>query len=197
MLRGVVLVGTIAALWAPLAHACDVQASAAAGAAPLTVTYTALCESGVYHWSFGDRATAEGKSVSHDFAAGRFAPALQTDAGTDALPQVTATSLTLAAPRAGDWGTGVAFTGRIAPGPATVRLYRGDDFVASAKTDARGAFRITARLSAPGPYTARAAGVEARPAVVTVRPVLEARIVGAPTVGRRAAVVARLRPTKA
>ncbi|HEY6017284.1 MAG TPA: PKD domain-containing protein, partial [Gaiellaceae bacterium] len=129
MLRGVVLVGTVAALWAPAAHACDVQASAAAGAAPLSVTYTALCESSVYRWSFGDGATAEGKSVTHDFGAGRFSPTLQTDAATDALPQVTATSLTLAAPRAGDWGKGVVLSGRIAPGPATVRLYRGRDFV--------------------------------------------------------------------
>lgn len=191
------LVGTIAALWAPLAHACDVQASAGAGPAPLAVTYTALCESGVYRWSFGDGATAEGKSVSHDFGAGRFSPMLQTDAATDALPQVTATALTLAAPRAGDWGKGVAFTGTIAPGPATVRLYRDGAFVASAKADARGAFRITARLSAPGPYTARAAGAESRPVTVTVQPVLEARVVGTPTVGRRAAVVASLRPAKA
>jgi hypothetical protein len=192
-----VLVGTLAALWAPLAHACDVQASASAGAAPLAVAYTALCDSSAYHWDFGDGTTADGRAVSHTFAAGRFAPTLQTDAGTDALPEVTAAALTLAAPRSGDWGKAVVFTGRFRPGPARVRLYRGRAFVTSAAADARGAFRITARLSAPGPYVVRAAGAESAPVTVQVRPVLEARVVGNPVVGRRAAVVARLRPAKA
>lgn len=197
MLKALALAGTVAAVWAPLGRACDVQASATAGAAPLSVTYTALCDSSAYRWSFGDGTSAEGRTVTHAFAAGRFAPTLQTDGGTDALPQTAAVSLTLAAPRAGDFGQGAAFAGRLVPGPARVRLYRGNAFVASAKTEPDGSFRIVARLSAPGPYTARAGGVESAPVTVTVRPVLETRVVGPTTVGGRASVVARLRPARA
>ncbi len=192
--------GVIAAvavfLWAPAAHACPVQLSAAAGKAPLSVTYTATCESGSYRWSFADGGTAEGRSVTHVFAAGRFGGTLQTDAEQTSLPQVTSAALALEGPVAADYRDAVVFSGRVLPA-VRVRLYRGSAFVASTRPAADGRFRLRVRLAGPGPWTLRSLGQVSAPVVVRTRPVLETRLVGTRTVGRPLTLVARLRPAAA
>jgi N-acetylmuramoyl-L-alanine amidase len=190
-------VALVAVCWAPSARACDVLVSAASGQAPLAVTYTALCDSTAYRWSFGDGAVAEGKSVAHSFVAGRFAGSLTTDAGTDALQPVTSVGLTLKAPRSGGYEQAVTLSGSLAGASTGVRIYRGSSFVTTAKVGAAGAFRTTVRLLGPGPYTARAAGAASPPVTVLVKPLLETRIVGTPAVGRPLTVVATLRPASA
>lgn len=195
MRKGVIAV-ICAAVWAPAAQACPVEATPTTGRAPLVVTYTATCASQAYRWSFSDGTTAEGPTVSHTFAAGRFAGTLVTDAETTALPEVSAVALSLSAPRSGDWRSAVVFSGRVSS-PGTVRLYRGDSFVSSTLADSVGRFRLRVLLLAPGPYTIRAAGVSSAPVTVSVRPLLETRLVGSPTVGQPLTLVARLRPAAA
>ena len=190
--RGVV-VALLAAIWAPVAHACPVEATPTVGAAPLTVTYTAGCASGSYRWSFADGATAEGQTVTHVFAAGRFGGTLATDGEETPLPEATAVGFTLTAPQAADWGDAVVFAGTVTPA-AHVRLYRGRAFVASASGPR---FRLKVKLLGPGPYTLRAAGAVSAPVTVRVRPTIETKLVGSGAVGRPLTLVARLRPARA
>jgi N-acetylmuramoyl-L-alanine amidase len=190
--RGLV-VALLAVVWTPAAHACPVQATPAAGAAPLTVTYTAACESSAFHWSFADGGGADGTTVTHVFAPGRFGGTLTTDAEETPLPQVTSIGFTLKAPAAADWGSAVVFSGSVKPA-RRVRLYRGDSFVASAEGPR---FRLHVRLLGPGPYTLRAPGAVSAPVTVRVRPTIETRLVGTGAVGRSLTLVARLRPARA
>jgi peptidoglycan hydrolase-like protein with peptidoglycan-binding domain len=160
------------------------------------VTYTAACESSSYTWSFADGTTADGRTVTHAWAAGRFGGTLATDFETTPLPQATAVALSLAAPSAADWHAPVTLSGTVAP-LGTVRLYRGDSFVTSARPAANGRFWLTVKLLGPGPYTIRSAGVTSKPLTVRVRPVIETQLVGTPTVGRPLTLVAHLRPAAA
>ena len=196
-MRKGLIAAVVAAFWAPAAQACDVLVSPATGPAPLTVTYTALCDSTTYRWSFGDGTIADGKAVAHTFAAGRFAGTLTTDAGVDVLKRVVATSLTLHAPRAAGYREPVTLRGSGAAGLGAVRIYRGDSLVTLVPVRAGGSFKATVRLLGPGPYTARAAGAVSAPSTVLVKPLLEARVVGTPTVGRPLSVVATLKPADA
>jgi hypothetical protein len=192
------IVVLLAAAWAPAAHACDIAASVTSGQAPLTVTYTATCDATSYHWSFGDGAAAEGPTVTHTFAAGRFGGALMTDTGAaEPLPVVTSAALTLQAPGAAAYRDAVTLAGTVQPASLRVRLYRGSSFVATVGADTRGRFRTKVRLLGPGPDTARAAGGSSEPATVRVKPLLETRIVGTAAVGRPLTLVARLRPATA
>jgi peptidoglycan hydrolase-like protein with peptidoglycan-binding domain len=188
----------LAAVWAPAAHACGVAVSQASGPAPLTAVYTATCDSASYQWSFGDGTTAVGQTVTHTFAAGRWGGGLLTDTGAaDALPVVTAVGIVLSAPRQGVYRDGVTLSGSVRPASLRIRIYRGASLVTTAAAGAQGHFRTTVRLLGPGPYTARAAGVSSPAATVRVKPLLEARIVGTPTVGEPLTLVARLRPAAA
>jgi peptidoglycan hydrolase-like protein with peptidoglycan-binding domain len=192
------IVVLLAATWAPAAHACDIAASVTTGQAPLTVTYTATCDSTSYRWSFGDGTAAEGPTVTHTFAPGRFGGALTTDTGAaEQLPVVTSAGLTLSAPGGGVYRGAVTLAGSVQPASLRVRLYRGSSFVAAVGADPRGRFQAKVRLLGPGPYTARAAGGSSTPVTIRVRPLLETRIVGTATVGRPLTLVARLRPAAA
>ena len=55
--------------------------SAARGAAPFAVSFTASCAGASYHWDFGDGAAADGATASHTFGAGRFARARKSCLG--------------------------------------------------------------------------------------------------------------------
>jgi len=195
--KGVLVALLAAAAWAPAANACDVAAAPAAGAAPLGVTFTAQCDAGSYAWSFGDGGTAEGRTVTHLFAAGRWDGTLAAGEETSPLPRVTAVGVTLAAPRTADYRSAVTLSGRVSPAPARVRIYRRDSFVTSTRTRADGSYRADVRLLGPGPYTARALGISSTAVPVRVRPLLETSLVGTATVGRRLTLVAHLRPAKA
>src|ERR671934_1647146 len=89
--RAAILVAALT--FAPEAHAAPptvtAQASPASGAAPLQVTLTASGDAVLYHWDLGDGASADGASVQHVYAAGRF------------TARVTATSAAGGSPPAG------------------------------------------------------------------------------------------------
>jgi PKD domain/L,D-transpeptidase catalytic domain len=99
---GVAVLAVLA--FAPAARAadaavpCGVTASAAAGAAPLNATFTAACASSSYTWDFGDGSQATGQTVQHAFTAGAYVLQLTTDAGAEAVPQITSISLRVTAP---------------------------------------------------------------------------------------------------
>jgi hypothetical protein len=186
-------VALVAAVWAPAAHACPVQTTPLSGAAPLSVTYTAACDSPSYSWTFSDGTTAEGQTVTHAFAAGRFGGTLATAGEQTALPTATSVGFTLDAPASADWHAPVVLSGTVKPA-GVVRLYRGTSFVASARG---GKVRFRIRLLGSGPYTLRTAGAVSAPVTVRVRPTLDARLVGSPVVGQKLTLVARLRPAGA
>jgi hypothetical protein len=110
-----------------------------------------------------------------------------------------APALRLAAAGAVAAGERGVFRGRLSPARpgARVRLYRGSSVLATARAARDGRFSLAARVSAPGPYTARTRGLVSNPVRVVVRPQLAARLVGSRVVGERLALVASLRPAAA
>src|SRR6476660_4540722 len=110
-------------VFAPAAHAaCGQTQTAVSGEAPLKVTFTAVCTSSVYSWSFGDGATAVGQTVTHTFRAGHWQPALQTDAGAERGRPVTSIALRLSAPRVARYGQYVVLHVSVVPRlPVTLR----------------------------------------------------------------------------
>jgi N-acetylmuramoyl-L-alanine amidase len=184
--RRIALAARAGLVLAPAAHAaCGVAVSAASGAAPLRATFTATCASAAYHWDFGDGQVADGASVTHVFAPGRFAPTLTTGTGAQQLPAVTSVAITLSAPHRADYAAQVTLRARVVP-DLSVRLTNGRVFRA-------GALRVTVTHSR---WTAVAGGVAAHVAIL-VRPRLEVRLDGSPTVGSPLRVLARLHPARA
>ena len=194
MRRGLVVV--LALAFAPTAQAgdCVVQASAASGPAPLTVSYTATCDSGESpHWTFSDGGSADGVAVTHMFRAGAWDGTIATTAEHHDLAPVTAYQLTLAAPHVAGYGAAVVFQGKLYPAlPGAVRVNG-----VVARTVAPGVFRARLRARRPGPYVARYGGAVSNAVSVLLRPTLETQIVGSGAVGEPLALVARLRPAGA
>jgi PKD repeat protein len=167
------------ALGSPAAAEAAVAAQAAAtparGAAPLEVAFdasgsTADAAITAYDWDFGDGSGASGVTVSHQYAtAGKYVATLMvTDANGEsgtATVEVTAqtVSLTLASARV-VYGSSVAAAGIVTPaeeGVAVVleRLNALGEWeaVATAATDAAGAFAVSFQALARGPIRARLA----------------------------------------
>src|SRR6266550_1740044 len=173
----------LALAFVPAAHASgpavSIQASATSGRAPLSVTLTASGDPALYHWDLGDGTTADGPVVRHVYPAGRFvAQVTATGAGGTSQAQVTITSLglTLGAPKVGSYGQRVRFHGRTVPSLKNVRvgLYRGEQRIASARTDKKGRLSLRGRVGAPGSqYTLRYAGATSNAVVLGVRPGLD------------------------
>ena len=93
-MRRIALAALAVLVFAPAANAdCGVTSSVVSGSSPLRVSFTAGCQSGVYQWSFGDGGQGQGQATEHVYSAGRFTPALTTDAGAQTLPQVTSISM--------------------------------------------------------------------------------------------------------
>jgi PKD domain-containing protein len=144
---------------APAAHAAPpvvtAQASPAHGAAPLAVTLTASGDAATYHWELGDGSSADGASVQHTYAAGRFtARVTATNAGgetSQATVVVTATGVTLAGPRSGHYQQLARFRGRVVPAVKGVRvgLYRGELRIATVRTSRNGTFAVRGRVGTP------------------------------------------------
>jgi len=194
--RALLLAAGLLPLTSAPAHAvdCATSVSTARGPAPLTVTFTTMCEAA--RWSFGDGATAEGPTATHTYAAGAWRPQLESATGSQALPTVAALGLTLRAAHAAAYEATVRFAGTIVPvaGGGRVSLWRGGRWIGSARTAADGSYAIATRLLVPGPYTAHFAGAVSAGLSVLVRPALDARLVGAGTVGSPLELAVTLRP---
>jgi len=53
-----------------------IQVTPAAGAAPLSVAFTATGEAATYRWDFGDGSSADGRAAAHTYAEGRWTATL-------------------------------------------------------------------------------------------------------------------------
>jgi PKD repeat protein len=180
-----------------------IQATPTAGAAPLHVVFTASGASAA-HWDFGDGTTADGVTVDHTYAAGRWtatATAQASDGSTSTQTvSITATGLTLKAPSAGRYSQRVVFRGAVVPtergvvvqlsGPNGGRL-------GTAKTSAAGTYAIKARARVPGAYTVTSDRGSASPVTLRVVPKLVARVAGSGARGTRYLFTARLLPAGA
>ena len=204
--RAAILVAALT--FAPAAHAAPptvtVQANPASGAAPLQVTLTASGDAVLYHWDLGDGTTADGASVQHVYAAGRFTARVTATsaAGETAQAKVTVTSLglSLTAPRSAPYRRLAGFHGRLVPGLKGVRiaLYRGARQIAGARTGRSGRFLVRALIrSANAQYTARYGSAVSNPVAVVVRPRISAAFRGSGEVGRPLALLVRERPVTA
>ena len=149
------------------------QATPTAGTAPLRVTFTAAGVVGA-HWDFGDGTAADGVTVEHVYAAGRWTATATTTAmdGTAATGTVvvSAYQLTLRGPRAAHYGRRALFRGAIVPAERGLRvtLSGPSGRVGAARTNARGAYVIRARVRNPGRYTAASSRARSSPVVVRV-----------------------------
>ena len=167
------------------------SASAPAGPAPLTVTFTSTC--GAVHWDFGDGQTADGEAVQHTFAAG----AWTVSAGGEKVAEITSRAISLRMPALVGYRHRLTFRGAVVPPLAgeTVGISAGSRVLGSARTRADGTFSITRRIRAPGPYAATWVDAQSPTVTTIVKPQLVARVAGLGTVGGSLAVVARLVPT--
>jgi peptidoglycan hydrolase-like protein with peptidoglycan-binding domain len=193
---------------APAAHAAPPAVTATAtpssGAAPLQVTFTAAGDTATYHWDLGDGTTADGPVVQHTYAAGRFTATVTATSATGETAQATATvtasGLTLAAPRSGSYQQLVRFRGRLTPAAAGARiaLYRNGHRIATVKAERDGTFFVRGRVGTPtARYTARYGGAVSNQVALAVRPGLDTAFQGSGRIGTPLALVARERPATA
>ena len=132
-----------------------IQATPSAGAAPLTVTFTAGGASSA-QWDFGDGASADGVTVAHAYAAGRWtatATAKANDGTSSAQSvQITAYGLTLAGPSAARYARRALFRGAVVPAEqgVAVTLSGPNGKVGSAKTGVQGTYAIRGLVRGPG-----------------------------------------------
>jgi len=181
------------------------SAAPAAGVAPLRVTLTASGDAATYTWDLGDGGIAHGAVVTHTYAPGRYiARVTATNASgetAEAQVGVTATELTLslAAPRAGDYGEAVVLSGRLRPARrgARIQIYRGRTHVTTAVAKAGGRYRVAIRLRKPGRYRAVYAGASSAERPVRVRPRLDVSIPATVAAGTASTFAARLVPRAA
>ena len=92
-----------------------VQTSPTSGPAPLRVTFSATGAASA-HWDFGDGTTADGVSVEHTYAAGRWTAAMTDDTGSTQTVAITAYGLTLRGPKTARYGRRATFHGAIGRG---------------------------------------------------------------------------------
>jgi hypothetical protein len=203
-----VLPCVLALAFAPAAAAAPptiaIQASAVSGAAPLTVTLTAQGDAAAYRWDFGDGTSAEGAVVQHSFAqAGVYTVTLTGTAATGetAVTQVAVTAfrISFAGPRVIRFGKPARFRGALLPTVrrARITITRNGSPVARTVTRANGRFSVRIEAWRAGSYGARFGTVASAERPLTIRPLLEARLVGPQTVGQPLRLLARVRPVVA
>jgi N-acetylmuramoyl-L-alanine amidase len=178
----------------------SIQATATSGPAPLAVSFTASGDATAYHWEFGDGAAADGRTVSHSFAAGRWTTTLTADSGdgetTTQSVSVTAFGLTLTTPGLVRYARKSTFKGMVIPAEPGLRvaLVGPTGELAQARTQASGAYVLRARLRRPGEYVARSERGESVPAAVRVVPKLVTALSGSGARGSRYFFTARIVP---
>jgi PKD repeat protein len=181
----------------------SIQATPAAGAAPLHVSFAATGDAAAYRWDFGDGTSAEGRDAEHTYAAGRWTATLTAQSATGETATqtaaVTAYGLTLAGPNPARYGRRVAFRGAIVPAEKglAVALVGPHGKVASAKTDASGRYTVTARVRLPGEYVATSERAKSAPLTLRVVPKLVTGLVGNGARAGRYFFTARLVPATA
>jgi PKD repeat protein len=193
---------------APAAHAVPpavtAHASPPSGPAPLQTTLSAGGDAATYHWDLGDGSSADGAVIRHTYAAGRFtARVTATNAigeTAQATVTVTATGLTLAAPRVGRYQQLLRFHGRLVPAAkgARIGLFRGARRIATARTGRGGRFVVRGRVGTPDSrYTVRYAGAVSNQVALVVRPRLDTSFSGSGQLGRPLSLLVRSRPAAA
>jgi PKD repeat protein len=181
----------------------SIQATPAAGAAPLHVTFAATGDAAAYHWDFGDGSSAEGRTTEHTYTAGRWTATLtaQTANGETATQtaSVTAYGLTLAGPNPARYDRRVAFRGAVVPAEQGlyVALVGPAGKVAAARTGAGGRYTVRARVKLPGEYVATSERARSAPLALRVVPRLVARLAGSGVRAGRYFFSARLVPANA
>ncbi len=182
----------------------SIQATPAAGAAPLHVTLAATGDAASYHWDFGDGTSADGTNrAEHTYAAGRWTATLTArsadgETATQTTP-VTAYGLTLAGPSPARYGRRVAFRGALVPAEQGiyVALVGPHGKIAGARTHADGRYTVAARVKLPGEYIATSERAESAPLALRVVPKLVAGLAGSGARDSRYFFTARLVPASA
>ena len=171
------------------------------GPAPLAVTFAGGGDAVSYHWDFGDGTAADGPTVAHTFAAGRWTTTLTGQSSTGETStqsiSITASALSLRAPtRAVKYGRRSTFRGRLTPAERGVRvaLFGPSGQVTQARTNASGAYVLRARLRRPGAYLARSVRGTSAPVTVRIVPKLVTTFVGTAARGSAYYFTARLVP---
>jgi PKD repeat protein len=179
-----------------------VQATPASGAAPLHVTFTAA-DAVAVHWDFGDGASADGLTVEHVYAAGRWSATATTRSadGSTATQSVaiTAYGLTLSGPSPARYGRRAVFRGATVPAEQglPVSLAGPNGKLASTKTGGQGAYVLRARVKVPGQYVATSDRASSAPLDLHVVPRLVTALFGSGARGSRYVFSARLVPAGA
>jgi lipoprotein-anchoring transpeptidase ErfK/SrfK len=179
------------------------EATPTTGPAPLRVSFAANGATSA-HWDFGDGSVADGVAVEHTYAAGRWTATMTAQAGdgttsTQIVP-ITAYGLTLKGPDPARYGRRAVFRGTVVPAErgVTVKLSGpGGGRLASAKTNARGAYAVRARVRAPGAYTATSDRFSSAPVTLRVMPRLVTGLAGSGARGSRYYFNAHLVPAGA
>jgi lipoprotein-anchoring transpeptidase ErfK/SrfK len=187
--------------------AVSIEASATSGAAPLHVVLTASGDAAASRWDFGDGASAEGQIVTHDYGGGRFIATLTatSPSGETTTAQVAITSYAVAlassrTPVARRYGVRSTFRGRVVPaekGVGVALAAPGGRVLGRARTNARGAYNLRAKVGTPGDYTVRSSRGASSVVPVVVVPKLVARLVGSGARGSRYELLARVLPAGA
>jgi PKD domain-containing protein/L,D-transpeptidase-like protein/putative peptidoglycan binding protein len=181
----------------------SIQATPAAGMAPLAVAFAANGDAASYHWDFGDGETADGATAQHTYAAGRWTAtltALSADGeSTSQKAAITAYGLTLTGPNPAGYGRRAVFRGAVLPAERGlgVSLVGPRGTVASAKTLADGRYAIVAHIKRPGDYKATSPRSQSAPLALRVAPKLVIGLSGDGARGSRYVFTARLVPAAA
>jgi PKD repeat protein len=160
-------------------------------------------EAAAYHWDFGDGSSAEGRTVEHTYAAGRWTATLtaQSADGETATQTalVTAYGLTLAGPAPARYDRRALFRGAVVPAEEGlhVSLVGPRGKIAEARTRADGRYTVAARVKLPGEYVATSARAESVPLALRVVPKLVTVLAGSGARASRYFFIARLVPANA
>jgi peptidoglycan hydrolase-like protein with peptidoglycan-binding domain len=181
----------------------SIEATPATGEAPLRVTFEATGDAASYHWEFGDGTSADGRTVEHTYAAGRWtamstARSAEGEAATQAI-SVTAFGLTFGGPNPARYGRRSIFRGAIVPAERGlfVTAVGPQGKIAQTRTAANGSYVLRARVRSPGSYRATSSRASSPAVTLRVVPKLVTRLAGSGARGSRYVFTARIVPASA
>lgn len=167
------------------------QARPTDGAAPLTVSFAA---SQAVHWDFGDGQQADGVTVTHVYAAGRWHATWTSADGTGGV-DIVARGVAISASTQVRYNRSAVLRGNVIPAEngVGVRIVTPTKTVAT-KTRADGTFVARVRVTHPGTWHAETAVARSNDGRVIVVPKLTTTLVGAGARGSRYVFVANVLP---